>query len=451
MVRPADQRKATARLVELKGVQPAFPLYGELTLQIGAAVHATACWPTAACWSGRNCSRSSTSPSVTRCSSAARGSRSAASSRRSPAGARAASASVRGCSWTSQISSARGCSVFGSRATYALNLKMPEAAVAPLAKDLRDRYRGQFVRVRTFQATENDIGRELERTENYLSLVGPRDGRPGRRRRLERRPRVPAAEAEDGRRAEVPRAPPARRFSRPTSCRSSDCRWPAARSASAWRGSRSPASSRRSSGDRRGRRVALTPPAVAQGVGVGLLVALLFALVPLLEVRNVRAALLLRESAAARPTRDWLSYLATAVVGGGLVALAVWQAGSWRVGAILAGGFAGDGPGAARRGAGAGEGDGAAAAEPLVRAALRRAADRPAGQPGEARAAGRRAGCLPRARRPAAAGEPVRGVPDHGPARHAGHVPDRRPAGPGRRREGVPREARLRPPRRVRD
>ena len=52
---------------------------------------------------------------------------------------------------------------------------------------------------------------------------------------------------------------------------------------------------------------ALTLPAVMQGFGIGLLVSLLFSLVPLLEMRHVKPSLLLRDEAAppaARPGAD---------------------------------------------------------------------------------------------------------------------------------------------------
>ena len=42
---------------------------------------------------------------------------------------------------------------------------------------------------------------------------------------------------------------------------------------------------------------ALTAPAVLQGLGIGLLVSLLFSLVPLLEIRHVKPSLLLRDEA----------------------------------------------------------------------------------------------------------------------------------------------------------
>ncbi len=82
----------------------------------------------------------------------------------------------------------------------------------------------------------------------------------------------------------------------------------------------------------------LTASALLQGVTTGLLVSLLFALVPLLDVRHVKPSQLLREEARVRQ-RDWGRTAAIAVVGGGLVALTMWQAGSVRIGAIVAIGF----------------------------------------------------------------------------------------------------------------
>src|SRR5204862_6367587 len=44
--------------------------------------------------------------------------------------------------------------------------------VEPLTRDLRDRCRDQFVSVRSYRSTEDQIGDDLTRAENYLSLVG---------------------------------------------------------------------------------------------------------------------------------------------------------------------------------------------------------------------------------------------------------------------------------------
>jgi putative ABC transport system permease protein len=84
----------------------------------------------------------------------------------------------------------------------------------------------------------------------------------------------------------------------------------------------------------------LTAGAVAQGMAIGLLVSLLFSVVPLLEVRNVKPSLLLRQDASVGARFDWLKWGTAAGVAGSLVAVAAWQAGSWQVGLVLSGGFA---------------------------------------------------------------------------------------------------------------
>jgi putative ABC transport system permease protein len=105
----------------------------------------------------------------------------------------------------------------------------------------------------------------------------------------------------------------------------------------------------------------LTASAVAQGTAVGMLVSLLFSLVPLLEVRRVKPLLLLRGGSTAGLTgpsgypgwwtiagirarlaaADWTQVAASLIVAGALVAIAGWQAASLRIGLIVCGGFAG--------------------------------------------------------------------------------------------------------------
>lgn len=86
---------------------------------------------------------------------------------------------------------------------------------------------------------------------------------------------------------------------------------------------------------------ALTWSAVFQGLTVGLLVSLLFALVPLLEVRHVKPLLLLRRGGAQhRSGLDWARVVALGLVGGALVLVATWQAASVEIGLYVVGGFA---------------------------------------------------------------------------------------------------------------
>ena len=103
----------------------------------------------------------------------------------------------------------------------------------------------------------------------------------------------------------------------------------------------------------------LTLSAALQGLAVGLLVSLLFSLVPLLEVRRVKPLLLLRSLDTVMPPppgkRSWRDSMVPAwvrradpvqiaaggIVTAALVALASWQAASLTVALIVCGGFAG--------------------------------------------------------------------------------------------------------------
>ncbi len=83
----------------------------------------------------------------------------------------------------------------------------------------------------------------------------------------------------------------------------------------------------------------LSPRAVLSGLAVGVGVTLLFSLWPLLDIRRVPPALILRGQV--EPTlagrRPWPAAL---VIVGGLSALGLWQAGSWKIGGLFIGGLA---------------------------------------------------------------------------------------------------------------
>jgi putative ABC transport system permease protein len=82
----------------------------------------------------------------------------------------------------------------------------------------------------------------------------------------------------------------------------------------------------------------VSPPAILRGLAMGLGVALLCALPPLLEIRHVPAGLLFRREIEPVPRghRPWIPVLPIAA---GLAALALWQAGSWKVGGLFVLGF----------------------------------------------------------------------------------------------------------------
>ncbi len=87
--------------------------------------------------------------------------------------------------------------------------------------------------------------------------------------------------------------------------------------------------------------IGLTWPAIAQGFGIGILIAILFAALPLLEIRNIKPILVLRATDLVKGRWfDPVKIGAGAVVIAGLVALAGWQAGSLKIGAIFLAGLA---------------------------------------------------------------------------------------------------------------
>ncbi len=81
-----------------------------------------------------------------------------------------------------------------------------------------------------------------------------------------------------------------------------------------------------------------------QGIILGVLISLLFSALPLLQIRTIKPKLLLRdENNAALSRLDWTKWIFGAVSLAGLLAVAVWQAGSVRVGMYFLGGLAATG------------------------------------------------------------------------------------------------------------
>ncbi len=85
--------------------------------------------------------------------------------------------------------------------------------------------------------------------------------------------------------------------------------------------------------------LSFSPRAVLGGLAMGVGVTLLYALWPLLQIRRVPPALILRSEIEPR-LRGGRPWAAAIPIVGGLAALALWQAGSWKIGALFAGGLA---------------------------------------------------------------------------------------------------------------
>jgi len=227
---------------------------------------------------------------------------------------------------------------FGTRASQQRLLKVPESTFDKLMVDLRADFANEFARVRSYKATEDDIGEDFDRAENYLSLVGLVIVILG------------GIGVSSVTRVFVQQKMKSIAVLKCVGARSSQllaiyvAQVAVLGLAGSLLGAVLAALAMQAiplyvSTPGVEISYALTAPAVLQGLGIGLLVSLLFSLIPLLDVRHVKPSLLLREEPRShRP--DATQIVVTVVVVAGLVGLTVWQAGSLRIGSIVAGGFA---------------------------------------------------------------------------------------------------------------
>jgi putative ABC transport system permease protein len=227
---------------------------------------------------------------------------------------------------------------FGSRASMQRLLKVPDATFDKLIVDLRADFANEFARVRSYKATEDDIGEDFERAENYLSLVGLVIVILGgigvssvTRVFVQQKMKSIAVLKCVGARSSQLLAVYVAQVGVLGLAGSS---LGVVLAGLAMRAIPLYVSTPGVQID-----YGLTVAAVVQGLGIGMLVSLLFSLVPLLEVRHVKPSLLLRDES--RPRRpDAIQIAVTLFVVAGLAGLTVWQAGSLRIGAVVAGGFA---------------------------------------------------------------------------------------------------------------
>ncbi len=234
-----------------------------------------------------------------------------------------------------------GLMAYGSRTAMQRLLKVPDKTLDKLVVDLRADFKNEFARVRSYKATEDDIGEEFQRAENYLSLVGlvivilggigvSSVTRVFVQQKMRSIAVLKCVGASSSQLLAIYVAQVAV-LGLAGSALGVVMAALAMRAIPSLLAGVSPGVEIN---------YALTLPAILQGLGIGLLVSLLFSLVPLLDVRHVKPSLLLRDEARShRP--DALQIIVTAVVVGGLVGLTVWQAGSWRIGSVVAAGFAG--------------------------------------------------------------------------------------------------------------
>ena len=170
MVRPEDPSRPVARTVELRAVGPEFPMYGLLTLRDGAYTHALLVGHGAVVRSellvqlglevGDRVLIGTQTFEI-------RGVITAEPGRRIGAFTLGPRVIIDRADLDST-----GLLTFGSRVSYEQLLRVPETMTEDLVVDLRDAFSNEFVRVRWYRRTEDQMGENLERAENYLSLVG---------------------------------------------------------------------------------------------------------------------------------------------------------------------------------------------------------------------------------------------------------------------------------------
>jgi putative ABC transport system permease protein len=228
---------------------------------------------------------------------------------------------------------------FGSRASYQRLVKVGDATFDSLVQNLRTDLASTFVRFRSYQATADDIGEDFARAENYLSLVGLVIVILGgigvssvtRVFVAQKVKSIAILKCLGGRSRQLLAIYMTQVIVLGLAGSAFGILLAGLAVAAI------PSTIAASAGITVD--YSLTASAVIQGLGIGLLVAILFSLPPLLEIRDVKPSLLLRAEAVKRrfdPVQVAVIVLAVA----GLVGLTVWQAGSLRIGSVVAVGFA---------------------------------------------------------------------------------------------------------------
>jgi putative ABC transport system permease protein len=339
MARPADERAGISKVVELRAVQPAFPFYGRLTLQDGRQYSHSLLRDNGALVRPELLAqfglRVGDAISIGKAQFTVRGVIALEPGRSLSAFSLGPRVFI-----DYDDLPDTGLVAFGSRISRQMLLRVPESEIDALARELQTELRPEFVRVRSYRDRQEQIGEDFERAENYLSLVGlvivvlggiaiSSVTRVFVRQKIKS---IAVMKCVGGTSRQILSVYLLQSLALGIigSLIGVALAWMA---------------------------IAIIPDdmnqlgtltvtyglswsAALQGIGVGVLVSLLFAMVPLLEVRQVKPSLLLRHEMTGR-RRDWFQIGATIIVAGALVALASWQAASIRVGITVCIGFVG--------------------------------------------------------------------------------------------------------------
>jgi putative ABC transport system permease protein len=342
MVRPADGLRPIAKMAELRAVQAAYPLYGSITLQNGQT------------YSHRLLEQHGAlvRPELLSALQVKVGDRIAVGqttftirgviSREPGGGPGGFSLGPRIYIDYDDLAST-GLLGFGSRAQRLLFVRVPDDRVAALMTSLRRDLREEFINPRSYRSREDQVGRDFDRAEDYLSLVGLVIVILGgiavssvtRVFILQKIRSIAVLKCIGARNSQIITVyilqvlvlGLAGSLLGVAVAQAAVAAIPLALASS-------PASSILTEAH-----YGVTWSAAAQGITIGVLVSLLFSVVPLLQVRFIKPSLLLRDESARR-RKDWLGIAAIVVVSLALVAVTAWQASSLNVGLVVCAGFA---------------------------------------------------------------------------------------------------------------
>ena len=238
--------------------------------------------------------------------------------------------------------SSTGLLGFGSRARRMILVKMPEERVESLVLTLREDFKEEFINTRSYRSTEDQVGRDFDRAENYLSLVGLIIVILGgiavssvtRVFILQKIRSIAVLKCVGARSGQIIAVYVLQVMT--LGLAGSLLGVGMAQGAIA----AIPLALGSSTSILAQAHYGVTWSAAVQGVGIGVLVSLLFSVVPLLQVRFIKPSLLLRDEATRRRS-DWTSIGVLVAVSLALVALTAWQASSLKVGVVVCSGFAG--------------------------------------------------------------------------------------------------------------
>jgi putative ABC transport system permease protein len=340
MVRPADSSRPVARMVELRAVQRGFPLYGSLDLEGGTQYshallenHGVLVRPELLAALKVSVGEQIVIGQV-------------------PFTIRGVIVNEPGRSVGNFSMGPRilidyddlpstGLLTFGSRARRAMLIRVPESRTEALVSAIRDDFRDDFINVRSVRATDDAVGEDFDRAENYLSLVGLVVVILGgiavssvTRVFVHQKMRgIAVLKCLGASSSQIMTIYLLQVLS--LGLAGSVLGVGIARLAIAGIPYVLDSSANTLLASVK---YGITWSAALQGIGSGVLVSLLFSVVPLMQVRAVKPSLLLRDEKVMQ-ARDWTRLIVTALVSLALVGLTAWQAASLQVGLIVCAGF----------------------------------------------------------------------------------------------------------------